>query len=98
MDITKGYPILQFFAFDHLPERLQTVSRPFAELAVTVAELPRGPEVEAALRKLMEAKDCAVRAALAKPTRKLFSDIEAKEVAKSLEAQCDTIPRRPSYR
>lgn len=34
-------PILQFFAYAHLPERLQAVSRPFGELAQIVATLPR---------------------------------------------------------
>ena len=58
-------PIIQFFAFEHLPEPLQAVSRSFAELARTlVTTLPRNPELTAALRKLLEATDCAVRAAL----------------------------------
>lgn len=56
-------PILQFFAYDHLTERMQVVSRPFNELAHSlVANLPRNPERSVALRKLLEAKDCAVRA------------------------------------
>lgn len=60
--------ISQFFTYDHLPEKLQAVSKPFCELAATiVATLPRNPERTVALRKLMEAKDCAVRALLAKP-------------------------------
>jgi hypothetical protein len=58
--------IEQFFTFAHLPERLQEVSRPFAELAQTVLTLPRNPERTVALRKLLESKDAAVRAALAK--------------------------------
>lgn len=59
--------ILQFFAFGHLPPHLQKVSEPFAELAaVIVARLPRNPERTAALRKLLEAKDAAVRALIAK--------------------------------
>lgn len=59
--------IMQFFAFAHLPEHLQKVSRPFAELAEGVTlTLPRNPERTVALRKLLEAKDAAVRAAIAK--------------------------------
>lgn len=59
--------IMQFFGFMHLREDLQDVSRPFCELAgVIVATLPRNPERTTALRKLLEAKDCAVRAFLAK--------------------------------
>lgn len=60
--------IMQFFAFDHLPtEKLRSVSRPFAELAYSLRALPRNPERTVALRKLLEAKDAAVRAYLAKP-------------------------------
>ena len=58
--------ILQFFAWSHLPPALQVVSKPFEELASVVMQLPRNPERTVALRKLLEAKDAAVRAALAK--------------------------------
>lgn len=58
--------ILQFFAYEHLPPHLQEVSKPFAELAGVIMGLPRSPERTAALRKLLESKDAAVRAALAK--------------------------------
>jgi len=58
--------ILQFFAYSHLPVHLQSVSQPFASLADAVMLLPRNPERTVALRKLLEAKDAAVRAALAK--------------------------------
>lgn len=58
--------IMQFFAFAHLPPHLQAVSKPFGELAETVLTLPRNPERTVALRKLLEAKDAAVRALLAK--------------------------------
>lgn len=60
--------IEQFFAWQHLPPHLQEVSRPFGELAdKIVASLPRNPERTVALRKLLEAKDAAVRAKVAKP-------------------------------
>lgn len=60
-------PMLQFFAYAHLPAHLQAVSKPFGELAEQmVIELPRNPERTAGLRKLLEAKDCAVRALLYK--------------------------------
>ena len=62
----KGY-LLQFFAYDHLPEHLQAVSKPFGDLAqAIVATLPSNPERTTALRKLLESKDCAVRALLFK--------------------------------
>jgi hypothetical protein len=58
-------PILQFFAYNHLPENLREVSRPFGVLALQVVEtLPRNFERTVALRKLLEAKDAAVRAKL----------------------------------
>lgn len=58
-------PMLKFFRFAHLPEHLQAFSQPWAQLAVHVFEkVPRNPERTVALRKLLEGKDCAVRAAL----------------------------------
>ena len=60
-------PIMQFFAFAHLPPHLAAVSEPFGLLAdKIVATLPRNPERTVALRKLLEAKDAAVRALIAK--------------------------------
>lgn len=59
--------IMQFFTFEHLPPHLAEVSRPFAALADTItSSLPRNPERTVALRKLLEARDAAVRARLAK--------------------------------
>lgn len=56
-------PILRFFHYTHLPVKLQAVSRPFCELAAhIVTTLPRNAERSVALRKLLEAKDAAVRA------------------------------------
>jgi len=60
-------PILQFFAIEHLPEKLQIVAGPFHELASgLVKSLPRNAERSVALRKLLEAKDAAVRAQIFK--------------------------------
>jgi len=59
--------IIQFFEFGHLPEALQQVSAPFCTLAhAIVKDLPRNPERTVALRKLLESKDAAVRAFIAK--------------------------------
>lgn len=61
-----GEHIMQFFAYEHLPAHLQEVSKPFAELALKFVEtLPRNPERTVMLRKILEAKDAAVRAKLA---------------------------------
>jgi hypothetical protein len=59
--------MLQFFSYDHLPEALANISKPFGDLALRLMGLPRNPERTSAVRKLLEAKDCAVRAYLYKP-------------------------------
>lgn len=60
-------PILQFFEFAHLRDDLKGVSQPFGELAAFIVQtLPRNPERTVALRKLLEAKDAAVRAKVAR--------------------------------
>ena len=57
--------IMKFFAYSHLPDHLQEVSKPIGELAQQMNEsLPDGDEKDAGLRKLLEAKDCFVRAKL----------------------------------
>lgn len=53
----------QLFQYAHLPEHLQAVSRPFCEVAMGLFETtPANPERTVALRRLLEAKDAAVRA------------------------------------
>ena len=71
-------PILQFFAYDHLPKDLQAVSKPFYSLAISFYDkLPRNPERSMMLRKLLEAKDCAVRAYIYKqPKLRPAQDID----------------------
>ena len=73
-------PIIQYFEYAHLPPHLQAVSRLFCDLAFAIVgdergmpegtstsfPLPRNPERSVALRKLLEAKDAAVRALLFK--------------------------------
>ena len=64
-------PIMQFFNYDHLPDELARISKPFASLAESlICNLPRNPERTVALRKLLEAKDCAVRAYIYQETDK----------------------------
>jgi len=59
--------LLQFFTYTHLPENLQKISKPFCQLAEHIADTtPDNPEQTMALRKLLEAKDCAVRSVLFK--------------------------------
>lgn len=58
-------PMLQFFKFEHLPPHLQEISEPFCSMAHALcAVLPRNPERTVTLRKLLEAKDCAIRSYL----------------------------------
>jgi hypothetical protein len=57
--------MLQFFAYSHLPPQLQEISKPFGDLAQQIVDtLPANAERTAGLRKLLEAKDCIVRAKL----------------------------------
>jgi hypothetical protein len=62
--------MLRFFAWAHLPERLQPVSQACAQLAEEMDRLPDCAEKTAGLRKLLEAKDCFVRAGLPDETPK----------------------------
>jgi hypothetical protein len=58
-------PIMKFFVYDHLPEKLQKISKPIGDLARMMdEELPNCAEKSAGLRKLLEAKDALVRASL----------------------------------
>lgn len=57
--------ILQHFAWSHLPDQLQPYSRNCADLAINMSSyLVDSPELTVGLRKLLEAKDCFVRAAI----------------------------------
>lgn len=63
--LEKQEAIFQFFRYSHLPEHLQAVSQVFHHAAQRIIrELPRNPERTVALRKMLEAKDAAVRARL----------------------------------
>lgn len=62
---TETDPMLQWFEYDHLPDGLKEISAPFGALAQQIINLlPRNPERTVALRKLLEAKDSAVRSKL----------------------------------
>ena len=57
--------LLKFFSYVHLPQALQEVSKPLCDCAIHLAcTLPQNAELMTGLRKLLEAKDCFVRAAL----------------------------------
>lgn len=60
--------IARWFEYGHLPVPLQEFSAPCADLAQAMIDsLPDGPELTTGLRKLLEAKDCFVRAAISDP-------------------------------
>jgi hypothetical protein len=57
--------IVDYFEYSHLPPHLQEVSKPIGDLARLLNDtLPDGAEKSAGLRKLLECKDCMVRAKL----------------------------------
>lgn len=57
---------LRYFDFAHLPAPLQDVARPVHDVAHRMATSLSGPQLELGLQRLLEAKDCFVRAALTK--------------------------------
>ncbi len=66
--VNKENPIMQYFAYAHLPAPLKNVSMVLAHTAKLLNEqLPDGPEKSTALRKMLEAKDCFVRSAIGAP-------------------------------
>lgn len=73
MDVSDRHPgtqaVFRYFAYDHLPAGpLRDTSQSCAQLAEEMVDsLPDGPELTAGLRKLLESKDCFVRAALDVP-------------------------------
>lgn len=82
--MSQGLDILQYFKYAHLPKDLQVVSKPFSDMAQVIATLPGNPERTVSLRKLLESKDAAVRAAMA---------VERSEVQQQDSA---VVPFRPS--
>jgi hypothetical protein len=81
VDLTGRHPatiaIMRFFAHDHLPPRLQPYAARCATLAeLQVVSLPDGAELTTGLRKLLEAKDCFVRAALDLPNDEAPADYD----------------------
>jgi hypothetical protein len=69
MDLTHRHvstqQIFRHFAYEHLKVPMRGVSAQCHDLAVLmISTIPDGPELTAGLRKLLEAKDCFVRAAL----------------------------------
>ena len=88
--------LLSFFEFEHLPAHLQDVSRPFGELAAQVAERnPASFETVEALRKLLESKDCAVRAALLASRKVMVCGVDCHEGDANCNGYCKGEADRP---
>lgn len=68
--------MLENFEYEHLPPFLQEVSKPFHDLAHASAKTLDGAELTAGLRKLLEAKDCMVRAAVKKARREMTATLK----------------------
>lgn len=66
--LIKQFPALRYFHYEHLPPHVRPVSEKFCKLAgELVLKIDEGTdkaELAAGFRKLLEAKDCAVRALL----------------------------------
>lgn len=56
--------IVCWFDFEYMLPYLQPIGKMYADAAVELMKLPRGPERAVALRKLLESKDSAIRAAI----------------------------------
>jgi len=95
--------LLMFFEYQHLPPKLQEVSKPFCNLTHTLVEiltplssgLDENPEFLTGLRKLLEAKDCFVRAKLL--ADKFREEMEAREPVKKV-LRCNVCGDQSSLR
>ena len=58
--------LTQFFEYRHMTPNMQAICKPFAHLVQSILELPDNPERTHALRKILEARDCAMRASIFK--------------------------------
>ena len=57
--------MMKYFEYKHLPEKLQGASKVFFDMATFIDKnIPNCAEKSAGLRKLLEAKDCIVRASM----------------------------------
>lgn len=63
--------ITRFFEYNHFPEPLHTLAYQCASLKdIMLANIEDDPELVVGLRKLLEAKDCFVRAKVAEENRR----------------------------
>lgn len=73
--------VLRFFEYDHLPEPLKSVAARCAVLATNMADfIESDPELTVGLRKLLEAKDCFVRAVVVSVNKEKGESHEGKPI------------------
>ena len=56
--------LIRYFNYEHLPPKQAAIAEKFRDIALDMADKLSGPELTAGLRKLLESKDCMVRASL----------------------------------
>lgn len=94
------YAVLKHFRYDHLPPHLQAISRPLGDLAAQMADnLPEGSDLVEGLRRLLEAKDNFVRAAVGMMTNEpgprtltVVTDVSFKDGSDALDVTTSEIP------
>lgn len=88
--------LMQFFTYGHLPEHLRGVSASCAWLAGEMdAALPESAEKTAGLRKLLEAKDCFVRALVEKPQSEATTALRGRDSTSGASCQGVTAEAGP---
>jgi len=103
---TDRHPTIQdaisWFDYEHLPKHLQGFSKQCALLAESLlAQLPDSPQLALGLQKLLEAKDCFVRAAKAQQhdeAIKLSAELQEvrKAAIRDLDARLERVsPENP---
>lgn len=60
-----GERMIKWLSYEHLPKELQPIVQKYHNMGLIICgTIPSGPERTVALRKLVESKDCAVRAVI----------------------------------
>lgn len=78
--MTKAHFLRQYFGWEHLPEHMQAISRPFGELAAFMDDLlPDNHQKDQMMHLLIQAKDCAVRAKIHKKSED-FGALDGREL------------------
>lgn len=64
-DFGTGERMMKWLSYEHLPPEVQEIVQTYHNVGMFICHtIPAGPERTVALRKLVESKDCAVRASI----------------------------------